>query len=459
MGQQIIQHGILATDPFSYTMPTYNFIDHEWLSNVLIAVGYKTLGVYGLSIIFTVIFVASLLIVIPKQFKNYVYLPLLLSGTIMLSFFGVRTQVITWFFLSILLRVIFDENLWKKWKFFLPLLFIPWVNLHGGFAIGIALLSLVFVLKSAQNRKFEANYFVVCLFSLILTFINPYGVRIWWEIWMQISDGSLRWNIAEWTPAIFYVDFALFILFTVSLFLLFKYRAKIGGVKTMIYLFLLLMAVSSIRHLPLWGLSAILITAETIGILLIGVKKNKYAIIRLRKLKKILFVVIAIVFICQVYVLFKAAPSLSEQGFYPVQAVKFLQASKLNGNLFTSYNYAGYLLWKLPSKKDFIDGRMPSWRRNGYFKNESNYAFKDYLTMTADEKYFKKMLQKYNIRYVLFPAPQKTKGKKNAYLVQLNEYLERFEFWHSNTKVMDEDLRKVGMKIMYNDGKFVIYKN
>src|ERR1035437_6154958 len=181
MGELILQKGIPLTDPFSYTMPSYNFIDHEWLSNILLATGYKTIGIYGLSIIFSLIFVLTLFIAIPKKFKDYSYLPLALAGSLMLGFFGVRTQVITWFFLSIILKVIFDEDLWEKWKFFLPLLFIPWVNLHGGFAIGIIILSLVFVIKSILNKRFEFGYFGIALFSVILTFVNPYGPRIWWE--------------------------------------------------------------------------------------------------------------------------------------------------------------------------------------------------------------------------------------------------------------------------------------
>jgi len=140
MGELIMQKGIPLTDPFSYTMSSYNFIDHEWLSNVLIAIGYKSIGIYGLALIFTLIFVVTLFLAIPKKFKEYASLPLVLAGSLMLGFFGIRTQVISWFFLALLLRVIFDEDLWKKWKFFLPLIFIFWVNLHGGFAVGIAII-------------------------------------------------------------------------------------------------------------------------------------------------------------------------------------------------------------------------------------------------------------------------------------------------------------------------------
>ena len=458
LGELIINHGIPFKDPFSYTMPSYNSIDHEWLSNVLLSIGYKTIGIYGLALVSALIFVLTLFIAIPKKFKDYSYLPLALAGSLMLGFVGIRTQIITWFFLSIILKVIFDESLWKKWKFFLPLIFIPWVNLHGGFAVGVVVLFLVFLFKSFQNRRFELVYFIISLLSVVFTFVNPYGPRIWWEIWMTISDGNLRWNIAEWTPSIFYLDFALLILFTFSVSFIFRYQAKIGGLKILIFSFLLLMALSSLRQLPLWGLSAILVTSVAIKFLIDEVEKNKYGRQMLKKVKKIMFVVILLVFSFEVYLSIISAYSLREQNFYPVQAVKYLSKQNLIGNVFSLYDYGGYLIWKLPAKKVFIDGRMPSWRRPGYFPNESNYAFKDYLKMLSNDSFFKKMLQKYNIRYVLLPVTKTAKKKKIAFLVKIENYLKKFEFWQTNSKVINEDLRKIGMQEIYNDGKFVIYK-
>src|SRR3990167_10696773 len=49
MGNYILANGIPQTDPLSYTMPNFPFIDHEWLTNVLMAVGYERLGMAGLA--------------------------------------------------------------------------------------------------------------------------------------------------------------------------------------------------------------------------------------------------------------------------------------------------------------------------------------------------------------------------------------------------------------------------
>src|SRR6266480_3296272 len=62
MGQVILQSGIPRTDPFSYTMPSYPFVDHEWLTNIVIAFLYSHVGMYGLAIIFSLLTVFALAI-------------------------------------------------------------------------------------------------------------------------------------------------------------------------------------------------------------------------------------------------------------------------------------------------------------------------------------------------------------------------------------------------------------
>jgi len=459
MGGLILQKGIPLTDPFSYTMSSYPFVDHEWLSNILISIGYKSIGIYGLALIFALIFISALFLAIPKQFKNYSTLPLVLAGAAILGFTGIRTQVITWFFLALLLKIIFDENLWKKYKLFIPLIFILWVDLHGGFAVGIVILFLVFIFKSWQNRKFEFGYFGVVLLSVVLTFVNPYGPRIWWEIWQQISDGNLKWHIAEWSPGFFDTDVALLALFALSFSFLLRYKAKIGKIPVIIYLFLLLMAVSALRQIPLWALSAVFVVSAAIRLLMIEVENNKFALERLKKATKILTIIIFAVFVLEIVTSILGVFDLSEQRYYPAKAVVYLNRQNFaGGNIFTLYDYGGYLIWKLPNKKVFIDGRMPSWRRDGIFPNESNYAFKDYLKMLGNETYFMQIVKKYNIHYVLLPDPELNNKKLSPLAVKLENITEKFVLWRTNTTVINEDLTSFGFKKIYNDGHFVIYK-
>ena len=49
MGQIILQTGIPATDPFSYTMQSYPFVDHEWLTNIGFSYLHPLIEIPGLA--------------------------------------------------------------------------------------------------------------------------------------------------------------------------------------------------------------------------------------------------------------------------------------------------------------------------------------------------------------------------------------------------------------------------
>ena len=70
-GQIILAKGIVYKDLFSYTMPSYNFVDHEWLSDALFGFGffYPLVGKFGLSIFFALYFYL-LIIDLSKIVKN-----------------------------------------------------------------------------------------------------------------------------------------------------------------------------------------------------------------------------------------------------------------------------------------------------------------------------------------------------------------------------------------------------
>ena len=123
----------------------------------------------------------------------------------------------TWLLLAILLRLVLDKKIWEKWRFGFPLFFILWANLHGGFVAGLLILFFLVIVRAAREKKLKAVDVVVLSFSLLATFVNPYGAGSWKEVWLSVSDPSLRWQIIEWMPAVFMVDFSLAALATFPL--------------------------------------------------------------------------------------------------------------------------------------------------------------------------------------------------------------------------------------------------
>src|SRR3989344_213303 len=62
LGEFILKNGIPRTDPFSYTMPSYPYVDYEWLTHVAMAKLYSLSGYTGLALIFTLFAIITILV-------------------------------------------------------------------------------------------------------------------------------------------------------------------------------------------------------------------------------------------------------------------------------------------------------------------------------------------------------------------------------------------------------------
>jgi tetratricopeptide (TPR) repeat protein len=103
----------------------------------------------------------------------------------------------------------------------------------------------------------------------------------------------------------------------------------------------------------------------------------------------ILFIVIFVIFYKSRLVPF--GWEWSEEG-YPKEAAEVIAKNKIQGNMFNHYNYGGYLIWKMPGYKVFIDGRLEMYE---------GQAGDDYLTILYANKGYKELLEKYKINFFI----------------------------------------------------------
>src|SRR3989344_3471853 len=262
MGEIIIsQKGVSQTDPFSYTMSNFRFIDHEWLTNVAIAFIYKHFGIGILSLIYLSIAFSALFISVTNPISRErtkgkinilkTIVPGILGVSLMLPFFGVRPQVESWLLLALFLRLFLNNNSWNKWRLLTPLFVAVWTNLHGSFPLPLFVMAIVLLGRSWRKRKVNKTDILIFVISVIATGVNPYGFRIWNEIWQQMSDGSLRWTIQEWRPAIFFTSFSFIAFLPLFTALIWRYRKNFLIEEKLLILFFLVQGLSSTRHLPL----------------------------------------------------------------------------------------------------------------------------------------------------------------------------------------------------------------
>ena len=392
MGQEILMSGIPLHDPFSYTMMSYPFVDHEWLTNVVMFFLYKNGGMFAASIFFSAALFLTMWILL-KNGKCKVPEIFLLIAASLLGFGGVRPQVLGWLFFVMWMRELLKTKHNNGLLLFLQLL---WANLHGSFFLGLSSYILFWGIEQI-NKKSKKSSLVMCVALFVVTLINPYTYRIWWEVFMQLTDGSLRWRIMEWIPGVLVFDISFWIYVCIFLSLFIKFRNKIGLFQKMITTIFFLMALSTARNMPLF----LLVSSSSFLILWGAFEKSipiqkKEASLFFKKTIVGICVFVSVVSVCLTILSYKPIHKV-----YPVDAVNYLRRNQLNGNIFSLYEWGGYIIWKSPENKVFVDGRMPSWRWKQDDPHQSNNADSEYRAIFKTKNGFDYYKQKYAIKYVL----------------------------------------------------------
>lgn len=457
LGEHILKNGIPKTDPFSYTMPSATYIDHEWLTNIVMHLAFSHAGKLGVAALFSTFVALTFVILKTKDTDRAGHAVMLLTLASFISKFGTRPQIIGWLLIALTTKLVSSKTQWKKYRLLYPLIMILWTNTHGSFPIGLFIISVVILSKIVKNTKknllqqllSQTTNIIVLTLSACAAIINPYGTKIWEEVVRQATDTNQKAFIAEWLPSASRADIAFCVASLVTLMLSFRYRHKIKLHLFIISATLLVLAITSQRHIPLFMIANTPLFLFLINKLKKEAEKYKFGKERFITLTKgFLIISLAIVLIENIFA-YTSSNKMSENSFYPKTSVEYLKSKQPNGRILTTYSWAGYTLWELSDKKTFIDGRMPSFHNDKAPSAESVSALNDYIALT--QKLDTTLLQKYNIQYILWP-----KEKEN----QLN--FTRLNLLKKSNKTKNTFLTKIkslGWKEVYSDHNSSIYEN
>jgi hypothetical protein len=151
-GQYIVEtHSVPRVDVFSGTVAGQTWVTHEWLSEVFIYVLFA-LGSYPvLMLTFAAIITLAFAFVYARcEGKPYLAaaFSLLLAALATAPTWGVRPQMISLLLTSVFLwvlekwRVDAGDHKGHLYAWVLVPLMILWVNLHSGFALGLAIIAI-----------------------------------------------------------------------------------------------------------------------------------------------------------------------------------------------------------------------------------------------------------------------------------------------------------------------------
>lgn len=448
---------VAKSDPFSWTMSEFPVVMHEWMTDlVAYSISEKT-GLFVLSIVSALITTAAFILVSMgmKNELEYKIIAGIMGIIASIPILGVRAQMLSLLGTASVIYIIYEfkANSQTKKIFFLPLVFFIWVNFHGGFPVGLFLLALFiifelvkFMVRLGLRKKKESrflNWFgkyfekggttanslaqlaIVSFISFLLTFVNPYGWRIYVEVFTTVFDTYAKSNIGEWLPVSVFssISYQFIIYLTLFAILLFFGFRKIGHIYLIIAFIFLYLAFSSWRHVPIFLIISIPLWVEIV---------NQLAGRELSRLTRngwFLVVMATVVFFVAkqqiqiVYPISASVDRLAKEGGYPIGAVRYLKENPIEGRMLNEYNWGGFLIWQYPEKKVYIDGRMPSWRLDGYG------VFEEFNQIMRFDEGWQDALDRQEISFVLV----------------YNNFINRMVF--SN----------IGWEEKYSDGLAVIY--
>ncbi len=460
MGNLILKSGIPKTDPFSYTMPSFPFIEYEWLVDVVLAKMYPILGLAGISILFSVLFLSAVLVSVSKSKKFKITL-FIIGISSMIPFFSVSPKIFSWLLLSIFTFAVLNETFWEKYWLLTPLIIILWANLHGSFPEALVILLVILICKSFREKRIWVKGLLVTFLSFLATMVNPYGLKLWSLVWVTISNPVLKYRIEEWQPTylnLFAFSFLAIFLFTISLVFISRYWRRFRTEEILLNFIFFIQAILAVRMIPYWvliDLPMIAVAIEYFAGEIAGSRIGKKRFLIFSK-AALLFVGIGFVSQCLINA-FLYSNSHKEDLFYPKKAVLYLKENLPKGQLFSEYNWGGYLIWKLPEKKVFISGMMPVWKWQADVPGESNDAMTDYLDMSEGKISYQVVFNKYKIDTALLSMPEDP-----GPIIKFSEKFASFLGIPTSVNaksLLYGELEKDGWTQLYKDNSSVILKS
>ncbi len=377
-GQRTLELGAVErTDPFSYLTSGKEWINHEWLSEVIFAAVFDLGGGAALTLLRLFIALTIVGLVLRRLLRHgldplragLVVVPMAMLLIPGLS--TVRPQMFTYlgFALTLLILASVEEGHPRRLWLVPPLLAV-WINFHGGVLAGVGILGIWGLAKGVQAAvAARANGagelaslrapLAVGAVSAGALLLNPYGAGL--PAFLLRTGTVPRPDIMEWRaldiasgPGLLYLAAVVLAAFTLT-------RSRAGRNPALLapLAVLVLLPLTAVRHVQLLAIGYPILLA---GHFPSGWGRARAEDVGARGVRRIL-VTSALL----------AAALLTLGGLrdvgciridpdrsiaFPVRAVEWLRRSEVSANLAVYFDWGEYAIWHLhPRVRVSMDGR------------------------------------------------------------------------------------------------------
>lgn len=434
LGQEYVEQGNLQnTSTFTCTDKTW--INYSLNSDIIFYHIFKVAGFSGLYIFVYLIYILGIFItygVLRKYLGREPDFPIkigfvLISSTFLNIFFSVRPHIFSYLYVT-LVMLFFSYKVNRQFSskeiLILSGISLIFANLHSGFFMGYAVIGLYLLanivtefINYYKNPLKEnlvvlvnlfKNYLILGVLLTAVSFVNYWGIGLWQEIIVQLTSTQNQ-SISEW-HSINLKNLFFFIYFFACAIVIY-FRNILGKNQTLLFIFipLTLLSFQSIRgvlnNIPIFTVLLFIIVQSGYSKLsseLNEIFKNK----SFRILGTIYgFIILFVLFSVSLNKLAHDIASIQNfeieetKSEYPRNALKFIQENLADKTFFNNYGWGGYLTFKAPEIKWFIDGRMPAWQCSGNYIN--NEIMEDYLEVENLKSNWMSVLKHWNIDAIL----------------------------------------------------------
>jgi hypothetical protein len=419
-GEVILETGRVPTkDIFSSHVPALKWTAHEWLAEVIMAIVFKSTGLTGVVLFFALLLSGThwllyWMLKSKSQSCILVILVTLLAAATSSSHWLARPHVFSILF-TLVWVFLLDRFQYRNHHtlIYLPGLMVLWVNIHGGFFIGIVLLAIYItgnILHSLggypeqvrEHRKKAKILFCYLTITLAACLINPIGAEILLFPIKFTSDRFLMDRVIEFLSPNFHdvLPFKYMLLATIGVLAI--SRTSLNLIETALVLLFSYMALYSARHVSLFAIivAPLLLKSSENALRNLPAPLINFYELRNRNLTAIdgkvtgyLWPSLAIMLIVGLALGGNLRFGFNEKRF-PVAAVEFIMRENITGNMFNDDEFGDYIIFAAwPKYRVFMDGRSDMYGEN---------LGAPYLRVINAQRGWKDVLSQYKIDWIIF---------------------------------------------------------
>lgn len=357
-GRWMVEHrDVLRVDVFSATVTGTPYALGESLGEVLLYLTYAAGSWSGVAVLrAALVALASYAVsrVALRFAPARVALPLAVVAVVLSKpTWTDRPQLFTLALFALTLELLFAARAGSRRALVatVPLVLV-WSALHPGYAIGLALIWL-FGLAALVERRDATAFLVAAFLATVVVTVDPVALSLARTVG---HVGSAMRGIVEESPVDVLTPFgALFALVLAgSLFVL---LIEGGDVLTVFVLVPVLgLALTAQRYIPLFGIAAVPFVARSLAALISrAARDTARSSAREPFTPSASAAFIGVLWIGAIASIATADPRPDLRA-YPVVATTALRTT--SGIVLNEYDWGGYLIWNVPQRPVFVDGRL-----------------------------------------------------------------------------------------------------